>query len=297
MDPGRQLHRLRFALHRRGSRPPPRNPGDLGADPHRLRRRGHGHRRPLLRRPGSRLSGGRARGAADHHDLARHPPPGRFRHRLCGARRRVLRLHASLLVLGDRGWRYGALLRLRHERFVPRQPASTLARPRRRVDLDLDHPGPAPRAGEARMRFRAKVLLAGKTATGVEVPAKVVEGLGSTKRPLVKVTINAYTYRSAIAPMGGTFMLGISDEVRKAAHVAAGDTVDVNVELDTEKRDVEVPPELAKAMAKDPKVKNYFESLSYSGKIRLTAPIANGKTAETRARNLDKAMRELKAKA
>ena len=145
-------------------------------------------------------------------------------------------------------------------------------------------------------RFRAKVLLAGKTATGVEVPAKVVEGLGSTKRPLVKVTINGYTYRSAIAPMGGTFMLGISDEVRKAAHVAAGDTVDVDVALDTEKRDVDVPPELAKALAADPKIKKYFESLSYSGKFRLTAPIANGKTADTRARNLDKAMRELKAK-
>ena len=145
-------------------------------------------------------------------------------------------------------------------------------------------------------RFRAKVLLAGKTATGVEVPARVVEGLGSTKRPLVKVTINKYTYRSAIAPMGGTYMLGISDEVRKNARVAAGDTVDVNVELDTEKRDVEIPPELAKALAKDPKAKRYFESLSYSGKYRLAAPIVNGKTAETRERNLAKAMQELKAK-
>src|SRR5256886_2277981 len=114
------------------------------------------------------------------------------------------------------------------------------------------------------MKFRAKVLLAGKTATGVEVPAKVVEGLGSTKRPLVKVTINKYTYRSAIAPMGGTFMLGISDEVRKATGVAAGDTIDVEVALDTEKRDVDVPPELAKALAKDPKAKKEFERRSYS---------------------------------
>jgi len=147
------------------------------------------------------------------------------------------------------------------------------------------------------MKFRAKVLLAGKTATGVEVPAKVVDGLGSTRRPLVKVTINGYTYRSAIAPMGGTYMLGISDEVRKKAKVAAGDTVDVNVELDTEKRDVDVPAELAKALAKDPKAKKYFESLSYSRKNALVAPIANGKTAETRERNLAKAMQELKAKA
>ena len=142
------------------------------------------------------------------------------------------------------------------------------------------------------MRFRTKVLRAGKTATGVEVPAKVVDALGSTKRPLVRVTINGYTYRSAIAPMGGVFMLGISEEVRSKAGVAGGD--DVDVELDTQPRDVEVPPELAKALAKDAKAKKYFESLSYSGKIRLVAPIANGKTTETRERNLAKAMKELR---
>jgi len=147
------------------------------------------------------------------------------------------------------------------------------------------------------MKFRAKVLLAGKTATGVEVPAKIVEDLGSTKRPLVRVTINGYTYRSAIAPMGGTFMLGISEEVRNNANVKAGDTIDVQVELDTQPRDVVVPPELAQALAKNAKAKKYFDSLSYSGKVRLVAPIANGKTAETRERNLAKAMKELEAKA
>jgi hypothetical protein len=146
------------------------------------------------------------------------------------------------------------------------------------------------------MRFRAKVLLAGKTATGVEVPAKIVDALGSTKRPLVHVTINGYKYRSAIAPMGGTFMLGISEEVRNHAHVAAGENVDVDVELDTQPRDVEMPLELAKALAKDTKAKKYFESLSYSGKYRLVAPIANGKTAETRERNVERAMKELRGR-
>ena len=146
------------------------------------------------------------------------------------------------------------------------------------------------------MRFRAKVLLAGKTATGVEVPAKVVDGLGSTKRPLVRVTINRFTYRSAIAPMGGTYMLGINEQVREGARVKAGDTIDVDVELDTDKRDVEVPPELATALANDARAKKYFESLSYSRKYALAAPIANGKTPETRKRNLEKAMVELKGK-
>jgi uncharacterized protein YdeI (YjbR/CyaY-like superfamily) len=97
--------------------------------------------------------------------------------------------------------------------------------------------------------------------------------------------------------MGGVYMLGISEEVRNNARVKGGDTVDVDVVLDTKPRDVEVPPELAKALAKDAKAKKYFESLSYSGKYRLAAPIANGKTPETRARNLETAMQELKAKA
>ena len=144
-------------------------------------------------------------------------------------------------------------------------------------------------------RFRSRVLLAGKTATGVEVPAKVVEGLGSTKRPLVKVTINRYTYRSAIAPMGGVFMLGISEEVRAGAGVKAGDTIDVDVELDTEKRDVEIPPELRKALARDAAAKRYFESMSYSKKAALVNPIANGKTTETRERNLARAMAALRS--
>ena len=144
-------------------------------------------------------------------------------------------------------------------------------------------------------RFRAKVLLAGKTATGVEVPARVVAALGSTKRPLVRVTINGYTYRSAVAPMGGVFMLGISEDVRNNSGVKAGDTVDVDMVLDTEKRDVEIPAELKRAMSKDSAAKKYFESLSYSRKVALVNPIANAKTPETKERNLAKSMQALRS--
>ena len=145
-------------------------------------------------------------------------------------------------------------------------------------------------------RFRARVLLAGKTATGVEVPAKVVEALGSSRRPLVRVTINGHTYRNAIAVMGGKYMLGINSDVREAARVKAGDQIDVDVELDTEKREVEVPPELKKALTRDAATRKYFESLSYSEKVALVNPIANGKTVETRERNLAKAMAALQAR-
>jgi len=144
-------------------------------------------------------------------------------------------------------------------------------------------------------RFRTKVLAAGKTAAGIVVPDDVVSGLGSTKRPLVKATINGYTYRSAIAVMGGRYMLSVSNEVRSHTGVAPGDTIDIDVVLDTDRREVEVPPELAKALAQDAKAKERFESLSYSRQYALAAPISNGKTPETRERNLAKALAALKA--
>ena len=46
------------------------------------------------------------------------------------------------------------------------------------------------------MKFRAKIELAGKTATGIEVPAAVVAKMGSSKKPAVRVTINGYTPKS-----------------------------------------------------------------------------------------------------
>jgi len=146
------------------------------------------------------------------------------------------------------------------------------------------------------VKFRTKLLTAGKTATGIEVPSKVMEGLGAGEKPPVRVTIKGYTYRSTVATVNGKSMVGVSEEVRKNAGVTGGDTVDVEMELDTAPREVAVPPDLARALAKDAKAKKYFESLAYSGKLRLVLPVANGKTAETRERNVAKAMQELKAK-
>ena len=89
----------------------------------------------------------------------------------------------------------------------------------------------------------------GVNATGLPIPADVVTALGSHKRPPVMVTINGYTYRSTIAAYGAVFMLPLSAEHRNAAGVTAGDTVEVTLELDTEPRTVEIPADLAAALA------------------------------------------------
>lgn len=144
------------------------------------------------------------------------------------------------------------------------------------------------------MRFRATILLAGKTATGVQVPAEVVAALGSHKRPAVRVTIGGYTYRTTVAPMGGQFMLPISAENRSLAGVSAGDEVDVDVELDTEPREVTVPPDFATALDADADARRHFDGLSYSNKSRYVISIGGAKTAETRQRRIAKAVSALR---
>lgn len=143
------------------------------------------------------------------------------------------------------------------------------------------------------MRFQAIILLNGKTATGIPVPAEVVAGLGTSKRPAVRVTINGYTYRSTVAPMGGQFMLPVSADIRKNAGVAAGDEVEVDIELDTAPREVTVPPDLQAALDQDEDAKRFFEGLSYSNKQRFVMPIEDAKTTETRQRRIAKAISTL----
>lgn len=138
------------------------------------------------------------------------------------------------------------------------------------------------------MKFRATIEQTGKTAAGIEIPDDVVASLGSGKHPKVRVTINGFTYRSSVASMGGRFMLGVSAAVREGAGVAGGDTVAIDIELDTEPREVVVPPDLAAALKQDPVAKGVFDALSYSRKQRFVLPIEDAKTAETRQRRIDK---------
>ncbi len=144
------------------------------------------------------------------------------------------------------------------------------------------------------MRFRALLETSGKTATGIRVPPEVVDQLGAGKRPAVNVTINDYTWRTSIAVMGGAYMVGVNAEARQGAGVAGGDEVDVDIELDTEAREVAVPADLARALAEDPAAAAAFDAASYSAKRRLVIPIEDAKTPETRERRIAKTIAGLR---
>lgn len=143
------------------------------------------------------------------------------------------------------------------------------------------------------MRFRAVVELAGKTATGIEVPAEVVEALGAGKRPAVKVAISKHTYRTTVAPYGGRYVIPLSAENRTAAGVAAGDQVDVEIERDTEPREVLVPDDLRAALGEHAEASTFFDSLSYSHRKEWVRWIEEAKRPETRSDRVAKTVQKL----
>ncbi|MEQ1699516.1 MAG: DUF1905 domain-containing protein, partial [Ilumatobacteraceae bacterium] len=108
-------------------------------------------------------------------------------------------------------------------------------------------------------------------------------------------TLNGHQWRSSVAVMGGQFLVGVSAENRAAAGVAAGDTITVGLELDTAERVVEVPADLAAALADNTAAAAAWAKLSYSHQRQHVLAIEGAKAAETRARRVAAAIAKLTA--
>jgi len=144
------------------------------------------------------------------------------------------------------------------------------------------------------MRFNTTILQTGKTASGIQIPDEVIEALGAGKRPPVRVTLHGFTYRSTVAVMNGVYMVGVNAENRSAARVAGGDEVQVDIEVDTEPREVVVPADFHTALQGDSAARLTFDGLSYSNKRWHVLQVEGAKTAETRERRIAKSLETLR---
>ena len=138
------------------------------------------------------------------------------------------------------------------------------------------------------------MVLGGKTATGMPVPDAVVEALGSGRRPAVLVTVGAHTYPSTVAVYDGQFFVPLSAENREAAGVAAGDTVEVDLALDTTSRLVAPPPDLAEALDGDTAARAFFEGLAPSHRKEWVRWVEDAKRAETRTTRIVRTVEALR---
>ena len=144
------------------------------------------------------------------------------------------------------------------------------------------------------MKFHTTIKQSDGTATGIVVPDEVVTTLGAGKKPPVKMSVNGYSYRSTVATIDGRFMVGFSADHRAASGLKGGDEVDVEIELDTEPRTVEVPADLQSALDAEPAAQATFDKLSNSLKGYHVYQVTSAKTDETRQRRIEKSIATLR---
>lgn len=135
-----------------------------------------------------------------------------------------------------------------------------------------------------RTRFETTLSQVGNN-TGVEVPSEIVEALGGGKRAAVTVTVNGFTYPSALAVMGGRRLLPFSSDKRAATGFAGGDAIVVDLELGIAPRTVELSDDLAAALAEGG-VTAAFDALAPSAKKAQVTTVEGAKAPETRARRI-----------
>lgn len=140
--------------------------------------------------------------------------------------------------------------------------------------------------------FTSALWAAGNN-TGVDIPDEVMAELGG-KRVAVVITLNgSYTYRTTTAVMGGHNLASFSSAHRAASGLAAGDQIEVLIEVDTAPREVEVPSELSEALAADSIARAAWEKLSFSARKEHARAISEANSDDTRARRLEKTLAAL----
>lgn len=136
-------------------------------------------------------------------------------------------------------------------------------------------------------------LIAFGPAAAIELTDDQVAELGGGKRAAVCVTIGGRTLPLRLAVMGGHNVIGLSKAARAEFGLGLDDEIDAEIALDTAERVVEVPDDLAVALA-DTGVRDAFDALSYTRRKELARGVAEAKRTETREKRIAAAVEELR---
>src|SRR5262245_42213384 len=96
--------------------------------------------------------------------------------------------------------------------------------------------------------------------------------------------------------MGGTVCIPLRKSNREAAGLEGGETVDVKIELDTEKREIKPPDDLIEALKATPPAWDRWRELSFTHQREHVEAIEGARKPETRARRVEGAVRIIAAR-
>ncbi len=139
----------------------------------------------------------------------------------------------------------------------------------------------------AQHRFTVKLSSPpGLDSAALEPPFDVVKVFQRKGRVPVKGTIDGFPFRSSLMNMGDGHRMVVNAEMRAGAQCRAGDTVTVIMELDEEKRTVELPADLKKLIHGHPQTKEAWSKLSFSHQKEHVKGIEAAKKPATREKRI-----------
>jgi len=133
----------------------------------------------------------------------------------------------------------------------------------------------------------------------VDVPFDVKSAFGKGGTVPVKGTVNGFAFRTSVFPRkDGEHFLLVNKQMQKGAGIRElGDSIEVEMQLDSEKRSVDIPSLLKEELAEEPELLAYFRSFSYSMRKYFADHISQPKNPairQRRARELAEVLLQMK---
>ncbi|HNW71248.1 MAG TPA: YdeI/OmpD-associated family protein [Bacteroidales bacterium] len=144
-------------------------------------------------------------------------------------------------------------------------------------------------AGPHKLKYKAIIIQhEGMDAAFVEFPFDVEEIFGRKGKLKVKALFDGKVlYRGSLFNMGKkSHVIGLTKETRKQIDKTFGDEVLVEIEEDTDKREVVIPEDVMSLFGKNPEAKEFYESLSFTDRKEYMGWIEAAKRMETRNNRL-----------
>jgi uncharacterized protein YdeI (YjbR/CyaY-like superfamily) len=121
------------------------------------------------------------------------------------------------------------------------------------------------------------------------IPFDVAKAWPVRKGVRVRGEIAGLAFRTALMgdASGGHFLL-VNKKMQAAAKATVGSKVKIRLEPDLEERPAEIPPELAKALKGDRRLRKWFDGLNYYMRRVIGALVSEAKAGESRERRAEK---------
>ncbi len=135
-------------------------------------------------------------------------------------------------------------------------------------------------------------LLSKGNLTAIPIGFNPKQVFGKVRAPVI-VTLNGYSYKSTISSMGGEIFVPLRKSHREAANVNSNEVYSIQIELDTQKREIKAPEELERALKAEETLWKKWQRLSYTMQKEYAESISSAKKQETKIRRLEKAIQEI----